>query len=156
MIIAIDPGKKTGFAKWFKGSTVPVDQKPQLKVEELPVWDVFSYLQNIADGSFRPDVFVLLEDARKNYRPKYETDEGSEARKMGAGWIRTLSSLYEDFLKAHNIPYRLKRKGMTKLTAAQFKSITHLDTKEGHHNARDAGMMVWQHPFRVYVESNGY
>lgn len=151
VIIAIDPGKKTGYASYYPKETVPPGA--ELTVYELPIWEVFERLKMFA---FADDVFVLLEDARKNYRPKSETDEGSDARKMGAGWIRTLSGLYEDFLKAHKIAYRLKRKGVTKLTADQFKSITRIETKAGEHNARDAGMMAWQHPFLVYVESNGY
>ncbi len=150
-VIAIDPGKKTGYALYDKGSTV--NGSPRLQVEELQIWEVF---ERLSAYQYNGHVLVILEDARKTFKPKGVSDEESEAKKMGAGWIRTLSSLYEDFLKAHHFAYRTQKKGITKLTAAQFEAITKIKTKAGEHNARDAGMMVWQHPFRVYVQSNGY
>lgn len=150
LIIAIDPGKKTGLARYYK---TPHPEN-RLDVRELPIWEVFEALKKAKDINDR--FFVILEDARKTRRPKGVSLEESEAKKMGAGWIRTLSSLYEDFLRAHKIPYRTQKKGITKLDAVKFQLITGVVTKHGDHNARDAGMMAWQHPFRVYVESNGY
>lgn len=147
-IIGIDPGVKTGFAS-FANKT----KQGPLIVHELPIWQVFELVLKLhldRDHS----IFVVLEDARKTFRPKGVSLEESEAKKMGAGWIRTLSGVYESFLIAHRIPYIAKKKGLTKLTAAQFLSITKVETKEEEHNARDAGMMVWQHPFKIFVPCN--
>jgi len=147
LIIGIDPGVRTGFAIYYPHN------KQATTVEELEIWEVFARLNAYA---FRTDVLVILEDARKNYRPKFETDKGSEARKMGAGWIRTLSGVIERSLQAYKIHYITKRKGITKISAGVFKQLTGIETTAGQHNARDAGMMVWQHPSRIYVESNGF
>lgn len=144
-IIGIDPGVNTGFAS-FANDT----KHPALTVSELPIWKVFEALTKLTSDR-NHNVYVVLEDARKTRRPKGVSLEESEAKKMGAGWIRTLSATYERFLIAHGIPYVAKKKGITKLTAAQFFSFTKVITKEAEHNARDAGMMVWQHPFKIFV-----
>lgn len=142
IVVGIDPGMKTGFAIW-DGKT--------LTLHEYTVWETFDWLRTFLNYPHKHKTLVILEDARKNYRPKNETDAGSDARKMGAGWIRSLSSLYEHFLQSTQAHYITKRKGVTKLDAVQFHKITGIETRIGEHNARDAGMMVYQHPLKVFV-----
>lgn len=97
MIVAIDPGVKTGIAIWSKGIIV--------RSGEYPIWDVFKMLDD-------EDIeMVLLEDARLNKIPysKQTTQfkREADARIQGAGWIKALCGQYEKFCKEKVLKYRL-------------------------------------------------
>lgn len=127
-IIGIDPGVSCGVAHKHGGAITDVFT--------LRVWEMFEHLDLIT----HPEVtFVVVEDARKMRRPTT-----SQARAMGAGWVRTLSGQIEDFLIEKQIPYKMvapMRNGK-KLNAETVKKITGWKERTNNHE-RDAIMIAW-------------
>lgn len=130
IVIGIDPGIKTGYAvKTSKGIEI---------AKTLTIWELFEELTLAQDHlvNYR----VIVEDARK--RKWYGMN--AEAKREGAGWIKTLCGQIEAYLLKHEIPHKMIHpiKGGTKLTPAMVKKVTGFQEKTNEHT-RDAIMIAW-------------
>lgn len=132
--IGLDPGTHTGLAVWDDKvgelrhlATLPIHRA----LDEVERWSL----------EYPGEVMVIFEDARQ--RTWYGNDRPANAKLQGAGSIKRDCSIWEDFLKDYNIPFRAipPQKGGTKLSEDYFKMITHWTKKTSNH-ARDAAMLV--------------
>lgn len=131
--IGIDTGTHTGLAVWD-------DKKRELvSLETLPIHKALSRVLAISGSE---DVFVIFEDARQ--RTWFGKDRNTNAKLQGAGSIKRDCSIWEDFLKDYEIPFRAVPpiKGGTKLSEEYFKLITHYQGRTSNHS-RDAAMLVF-------------
>lgn len=131
--IGIDTGTHTGLAVWD-------DTKRELvSLETLPIHKALSRVLAISGSE---DVFVIFEDARQ--RTWFGKDKNTNAKLQGAGSIKRDCSIWEDFLKDYEIPFRAVPpiKGGTKLSEEYFKLITHYKGRTSNHS-RDAAMLVF-------------
>ena len=131
VFIGVDPGVTTGVGVW-----VPATEA--LSLFSVPVWGFFDLLRE-----YDPErTLVRIEDSRqRKWFGKGSRDQG---KIMGAGWVRTLSGVYENFCKAEGYECQMVHpvKGGTKLTASYFKKITGYNKQCSDH-ARDAAMLVY-------------
>ena len=134
--IGIDPGTHTGIAFWdstkrefIELSTIPIHQA-LLKVKKF-----------YNDNKGHCDICVIFEDARQ--RTWFGRDKNTNAKLQGAGSIKRDCSIWEDFCKDYQIPYRAvpPQKGGTKWTAEYFNYVTGWQGKTSNH-ARDAALLV--------------
>jgi len=132
LIIGIDPGVNTGVAIY--------DQKTKKLIDVLTMHlhDAFELVQQ-----YKPLIGkVRVEDARK--RTWFGPEEKVDAKQQGAGSIKRDCTIWEDFLKAKQIPYEMLKPGKikTKVNAKFFKQLTGWASSTTNHS-RDAGMLVW-------------
>lgn len=131
--IGIDPGQKTGVAIWnletMKWETI-ITTTP-IEAQEI----VKLYHEN-------GGCMVLCEDARLR---KWFGNSGSE-KWQGAGWAKSASKGWEDFLKYHKIPYRMQKPGATWKGPAAAKTWARITgwNKKTQDHARDAAWMVFE------------
>lgn len=139
-LVGIDPGVKTGLALY------DTQLKKLVFVETVKVYQAFQRIQEFIAWSSTISgraerVIIVLEDAR--------LAGGPPDRVQGAGWIRTLSGVYEDFLrdlkKQHpHIEIQLKAPAPSILNwpASTFKHVTKYTGRTSAHS-RDAAMLVF-------------
>ena len=136
--IGIDTGVNTAVAVW------DIRRKQFIHVETtmihralLYVWEFMTKCEQ-QGASF----YVRVEDARKRnwFGPR------SEYKLQGAGSVKRDSKIWEDFLSDYRISYEMvapqRQQGLTKMSAAAFKQMTHYTGKTTEH-ARDAAMLVF-------------
>lgn len=133
IIIGIDTGTNTGFAVW---------NKPEKRFLEIICLKIHEAMTKVLEYhlQYGNDLFVRFEDARLlTWFGK--KDPGAI---QGAGSIKRDCSIWEDFLKDHEIHFASisPRAGITKLPADKFKQITKWEHKTNNH-ARDAAMLVY-------------
>ncbi len=133
IIIGIDTGTNTGFAVW---------NKPEKRFLEIICLKIHEAMDKVLvyHREYNELLFVRFEDARLlTWFGK--KDPGAI---QGAGSIKRDCSIWEDFLKAHNIHFASisPRAGITKLPADKFKQVTKWEGKTNNH-ARDAAMLVY-------------
>lgn len=128
--IGIDTGTHTGVAVWDSV------QRAFLCIDTLPIHRAMALVNQYREG----ELMVIFEDARQ--RKWYGMD--SNEKLQGAGSVKRDSSIWEDFLKDLEIPYRAipPMKGATKLTSSYFKALTGWTGRTNEHS-RDAAMMVF-------------
>lgn len=132
MWIGIDTGTHTGLAVW--------DDKLK-KLTSLETIPIHRAMSRVLELSSTEDVFVIFEDARQ--RTWFGRDKNTNAKLQGAGSIKRDCSIWEDFCKDYQIPYRAvpPQKGGTKWTAEYFNYVTGWQGKTSNH-ARDAALLV--------------
>lgn len=134
-IVGIDIGTKTGVSVYDYAAdglvlcvTVDID-------------DAKALVKDIADKN--STLLVRLENV-KGWKP-FKGTPRDYTRLAGAGSIKRDQSIWETFLKKHNIPYELI--GLTdcvkKVSAETFKQITGWEGRTSEHS-RDAGLMCYR------------
>lgn len=131
-IIGIDTGTKTGYAEYNK-KTKNFDCISTLTIDDA----MFRIRAMHENGK---SIYVVVEDARQ---AKFGRRHNS-AQAQGAGSIKRDASIWETFLKRHNIPYLMKRpnKALTKWPVAYFQKTTGFMGRTSEH-ARDAAVMIF-------------
>ena len=139
--IGIDPGRHTGVAVWDseKDKILSLETMPiHRAMEEILLWT----LPHIHEGEWYTgnDVEVIFEDARQ--RTWYGKGDVS-AKMQGAGSIKRDCTIWEDFLKDNDIPFRAipPVKGATKVSEEYIRALTGYKGRTSSH-ARDAAMLV--------------
>ena len=130
-VIGVDPGAKTGFAIW------DCKAKEFLSVDTLKIHQAIFVIMQKCN---RPDVLVLVEDARKRV---WYGDAG-RGKLQGVGSVKRDCSIWEDLLKDLECDYRLlhPKDIKTKLDSVTFERITGYKFRTSQH-ARDAAMMCY-------------
>ena len=129
--VGVDPGVSTGLAFW---------DGHLCKWELIKTTNIIVAMELILEAWEDDKIIeVVVEDARL---VRYKT---LAVRAQGAGSIKRDCSVWETFLRRHEIPHSFIRpkKAMTKLDASLFKKITKFEGQTSHH-ARDAAMLVFQ------------
>lgn len=139
-ICGIDPGTRNcGFA-------IRYVEQDYMELHTFKLHEAIKKLYSLHNrGIYAPDqeMFVFLEDARKWTYHK-NTDRG---RLQGAGAIKAVCTILEDFLIDNQIPYQLisPLKKNTKWTSRYFKKVTGYQGRTNQHT-RDAGVLALQNP----------
>lgn len=141
IFIGIDPGVHTGIAVW------DASEKKFAAIKTMKIHQALQAVSKIMDSGFdrRNEVKVLFEDARKRkWIPKEKSVAEFKGRAMGAGAAKRDATIWEDFLTDRGIPFEgiAPIKGMTKLSAEQFRQLTGWEGRTSNH-ARDAAMLVF-------------
>lgn len=136
--IGIDPGVTTGIAVW---------DAERFKFIEIMSSGIIAAMDTITDHRETfSDIFVIVEDARKRgvftIADRQQEKFGAGVRE-GVGSIKRDSSIWEEFLTDHGIPFELRTPRSTKLDAERFKQLTGWEQQTNKHS-RDAGMIVFQ------------
>lgn len=137
LLVGIDPGVKTGFAVW------DTTWRYFRRVETMRITDallaVLGYQENGAD------LRIVFEDARqRKWLPREMSNSEYRGKLMGAGSVKRDCDIWEEFCKAHEIPFTAipPRKGLTKWTQEYFERVTGWKGRTSNH-ARDAAMLVF-------------
>lgn len=137
LFVGIDPGVHTGFAVW--SSTA----KTFLRVETLGITDALLAVLGYQEGG--AVMHVIFEDARqRKWLPREMSNSEYRGKLMGAGSVKRDCDIWEEFCKAHEIPFTAipPRKGLTKWTPESFARLTGWKGRTSNH-ARDAAMLVF-------------
>ncbi len=132
-VIGIDPGVKTGVALYDR------KKRRLLSVGSHAIHEAMDTIllcnDTVIDG-----LFVRFEDARKR---NWFGNSGRE-KLQGAGSVKRDCKIWEDFLKAKDIPFEMvaPKNNSTKLKAESFAKITGYEGSTNEHG-RDAGMLCW-------------
>jgi hypothetical protein len=132
VIIAIDPGVNNGLAIY------DTDRMGWFFTGEVPVWTLFFRIDELIQcEEDRLDMKLIIEDPRMI--------SGSPGKAMGAGWVRVLAGQYEAFCKERGLRYELIRPNDSylKKTPEFVELQTGIKTIKGHHNERDAIMLLY-------------
>ncbi len=136
LYIGIDPGTHTGLAVWDS------DQKKFLELKTCSIVEAIDEVREIARVT--ADVTVIFEDAKqRKYLPRERSNSEYRGHLMGAGSVKRDCSIWEEALSKSGIRYYAipPRKGLTKMQAATFRSLTGWKGRTSNH-ARDAAMLV--------------
>jgi len=139
IVVGIDPGVTTGYAEWDAAARRLV-ACAGLKIHEamrrIAVLHAAGQLSH-----------VIFEDARLRtwFGDRKRMSREEEIKRLqGAGSVKRDSTIWEDFLTDHGIPFRAlspQEKG-AKYDASQFKRLTGWDQPTNEHG-RDAGLLVF-------------
>jgi len=133
MIIGIDPGKQTGLAAWL-----PEEQRFQA-IQTISIVQAMRFCQLAIKDGIKLEIW--FEDARQR------TWFGRAGREQlqGAGSIKRDCSIWEEFCRQYDIPYRAIKpvRGATKWSPEMFKRITGWKGRTSEH-ARDAACLVYK------------
>ena len=136
LYIGIDPGTHTGVAIW---------DKTYRRLEVVDTMTITRALELVTANvelckAFGGEVVVFIEDARKR------TWFGSSNREklQGAGSVKRDCAIWETFCDELGVECRkiAPKHNTTKLTASQFRVLTHWQGRTSDH-ARDAAMLVF-------------
>ncbi|WFF39271.1 hypothetical protein LU290_03345 [Moraxella nasibovis] len=133
ILIGIDPGVNTGFAKSYDGELVEVKT---CSIIEAMKWVGFTAVQAREHDH---QLTIYIEDARKR---KWVT--GGREKLQGVGSVKRDAVIWEEFCVYHGIAYELvaPKNNNTKLDKETFKRLTGWQGRTSQH-ARDAVMLVW-------------
>lgn len=133
-LIGIDTGVHTGFAVWHS------DTKYLAEVSTYTITQAMERVKMIADIRGKDNIRLFIEDARQR---KWFGHSGRE-KLQGAGSVKRDSRIWEDWCREQGLQYRMIAPGCnrTKLTEAQFKTITKWQGRTSEH-ARDAACLVF-------------
>ena len=134
ILIGIDTGVHTGFAVWHS------DTKYLAEVGTLTITQAMERVKMIADIRGKESVRLFIEDARQR---KWFGSAGRE-KLQGAGSVKRDSRIWEDWCREQGLQYRMvaPKNNRTKLSAAQFKTITKWQGRTSEHS-RDAALLVF-------------
>lgn len=129
IIVGIDPGTETGYAEWH------VLEQRLLACESMLIHRAMQRVLTLKPA------FVIFEDARQ----RQWFGNAGRAQLQGAGSIKRDSTIWQDFLTDHALPYVAHRPmvGGTKMPALSFQRLTKWTERTNEH-ARDAAMLVYQ------------
>lgn len=132
--IGIDTGVHTGFAVWHS------DTKYLAEVSTMTITQAMERVKMIADIRGKDNIRLFIEDARQR---KWFGSAGRE-KLQGAGSVKRDSQIWEDWCREQGMQYRMiaPKGNCTKLSAAQFKTITKWQGRTSEHS-RDAAMMIY-------------
>jgi len=130
--IGIDSGTNTGFAIWSK------KEKRFIEVSTMKIHRALDKVKDYHKQGYT--ILVIVEDARKAVFGRSEDYHKAQ----GAGSVKRDASIWEDFLKDHNIKHIMQRpmKAKTKIDAVKFRTITKYTGLTSEHS-RDAAMLVY-------------
>lgn len=135
LIVGIDPGVATGFARWNTTTQ---------RFEDIATMPIHRAL--LAALMPSPDL-VIFEDARLR---QFFTRDAKVAKygagvREGVGSIKRDCGIWEAFLTDKGVPFiaRKPQRGATKWTAAHFATITGWTGRTSEH-ARDAAVLVYR------------
>lgn len=140
LIVGIDPGTHTGFAKWDRAA------KRLLQVDTLKIHKAMQRVEfEHASGHLK---MVVVEDAR--LRKWFGHADTRVARsgagiREGVGSVKRDASIWADFLGDLGCAFLLLKPGAggpTKLDAVAFAKLTGWTERTSNH-ARDAACIVW-------------
>ena len=132
IVIGIDAGVHTGFARAFDG--VLSEVKTYTIVEAMN--DLLFYCKN---GRSPDGVKIYIEDARKR---KWVT--GGREKLQGVGSVKRDCAIWQEFCECHGFEYELvaPKNNRTKLDAQQFARLTGWTARTNEHS-RDAAMLIF-------------
>jgi len=132
ILIGIDAGVHTGFARSFNGCLSEV--KTYNIVEAMN--DLLFYCKN---GRNPYGVKIYIEDARKR---KWVT--GGREKLQGVGSVKRDCAIWQEFCEYHGFEYELvaPKNNRTKLDAQQFARLTGWTERTNEHS-RDAAMLIF-------------
>lgn len=133
VFIGIDTGAKTGIAIWNASAA---------KFDHITTTTITRAMEMVRQyKTAGHDVTVRVEDARLR---KWFGDR-SEQKAQGAGSVKRDASIWEDFLKEHDIRHEMVHpmRGGTKLSKEQFFKTTGYTGLTSEHS-RDAAMLVYK------------
>lgn len=130
-MIGIDPGVKTGFAIYEKGT------RKLMIVDAMAIHKAMRITEKLVISL---KAAVRVEDARQATFFR----QGDAHRIKGAGSVMRDARIWEDFLTSIGADFQMvkPRKDLTKLTAAKFKQVTGFQGITNEHG-RDAAMLVY-------------
>lgn len=137
IMIGIDPGTHTGVAVW---------NATEHKLEMVETMTITQALDYVAHERMRAalynneEIIIYFEDARKR---NWFGFSGRE-KLQGAGSVKRDCAIWETFCEEHGIECRkiAPKNNTTKLSAAQFRILTHWGGRTSEHS-RDAAMLVY-------------
>lgn len=136
ILIGIDPGVKTGFAKKIDGV--------MREIKTYNIIEAMNQLKGVITQAKQEHkrLKVYIEDARK--RKWVEKSVGKEVL-QGVGSVKRDCAIWEEFCVHHAVDYELvpPKNNTTKLNAEQFKKITGWVGRTSEH-ARDAAMLIYR------------
>lgn len=134
ILIGIDPGVKTGFAKMVDGV--------MREVKTYTIVEAMNQLKQIITQAKqeKKKLKVYIEDARM--RKWIPSQVGREVL-QGVGSVKRDCAIWQEFCVHHAVDYELvpPKNNTTKLNAEQFKKITGWVGRTSEH-ARDAAMLI--------------
>lgn len=139
IIIGIDPGTHTGFARYDRHA------KRLVQVDTLPIHTAMK----LVEFQWKVECIhmVVFEDAR--LRKWFGHADLRQARsgpgiREGVGSVKRDCSIWADFLGDIGVPYKALKPGagMTKLDDEKFARLTGWTARTSNH-ARDAAMLCW-------------
>ncbi|MDO4440550.1 MAG: hypothetical protein Q4B81_00015 [Moraxella sp.] len=133
ILIGIDPGVNTGFAKSYDGKLVEVKTYSIIEAMEAVVFTINHARQH------GHDLTIYIEDARKR---KWVT--GGREKLQGVGSVKRDCGIWEEFCIHHDVDFELvaPKNNKTKLSADEFKRYTGWAHRTNEHG-RDAAMLIW-------------
>lgn len=133
ILIGIDPGTNTGFAKSYDGNLVEVKTYSIIEAISSVLFTINHARQH------GHDLIIYIEDARKR---KWVT--GGREKLQGVGSVKRDCGIWEEFCVHHEVDFQLisPKNNRTKLTQEQFKRLTGWEHRTSEH-ARDAAMLIW-------------
>lgn len=135
LYIGIDTGSHTGFAVWSS------ELQKFLCIETLKIHQAMAEISKYGINNVK----VIFEDARKRkWIPRERDFAQVKGRAMGAGSVKRDCTIWEEFLRDKGIDFEAipPRKGLTKLSAEQFRQLTKWKRRTSEHS-RDAAMLVF-------------
>lgn len=134
VLIGIDPGANTGYARIKNSKLVEVGSMWAVKAE-IEIQLESARLSGI-DGTLK----VFIEDARQR---KWVT--GGREKLQGVGSVKGECRRWEQFCETHDIDYELvaPKNNKTKTTASEFRRITGWQQRTNEHG-RDAAMLIYK------------
>jgi len=136
--IGIDTGVNTAIAVW------DIRRKLFIHVETTMIHRALLYIWQFMQKCEQQSAsfYVRVEDARQRnwFGPR------SQYKLQGAGSVKRDSKIWEDFLRDYHISFEMvapqRQQGLTKMSAAAFKQLTHYTGRTTEHS-RDAAMLVF-------------
>lgn len=138
--VGIDVGRNTGLAVWDSGA------RGFRFIGCMAIHHAMRSVLRLADEVGRDNLRVIFEDARqRQWLPRERTVSEYRGKLMGAGSVKRDSTIWADFLKDYEIPFRAlpPQKGLTKWTEEAFKKVTGYQGRTNEHG-RDAAMLVFE------------
>ncbi len=133
ILIGIDPGVTTGFARWDAG------EERLVTVTSMSILAAMDAVYDDRD----PAPLVILEDCREQRIGGGKTF-GDTARLQGVGSVKRDCQIWDDFLTDIGVPFIAQKPSpsLTKWKADRFKATTGWQKVTNEHG-RDAGMLVY-------------
>lgn len=133
ILIGIDAGVNTGFAKSYDGELMEVKSYSIIEAMESVEFTINHARQH------GHHLTIYIEDARQR---KWVT--GGREKLQGVGSVKRDCGIWEEFCVHYNVDFELvaPKNNRTKLTAEQFKKLTGWQHRTSEHG-RDAAMLIW-------------